>query len=217
MDKRRAITVFVSIILILSIGWILFEKNNKDKETLDINLDNNIYSSDSSNKSIVDDNLKKILPGIKTSSLEILDNPVRISGEIYIPSDNIYDILINFLKQTNNDLISDLNIQLDNNLIQLSAKYKILGFLNILVSASIEPSIDTTGDIRLSIKDINISKININDKVIASVVEAWIKDEELLKSDGNAVLINKNILSNIKISNVKIKNNNIICAIELHL
>lgn len=217
MDKRRAITVFVSIILILSIGWILFEKNNKDKETLDINLDNNIYSSDSSNKSIVDDNLKKILPGIKTSSLEILDNPVRISGEIYIPSDNIYDILINFLKQTNNDLISDLNIQLDNNLIQLSAKYKILGFLNILVSASIEPSIDTTGDIRLSIKDINISKININDKVITSVVEAWIKDEELLKSDGNAVLINKNILSNIKISNVKIKNNNIICAIELHL
>ena len=217
MDKRRAITVFVSIILILSIGWILFEKNNKDKETLDINLDNNIYSSDSSNKSIVDDNLKKILPGIKTSSLEILDNPVRISGEIYIPSDNIYDILINFLKQTNNDLISDLNIQLDNNLIQLSAKYKILGFLNILVSASIEPSIDTTGDIRLSIKDINISKININDKVITSVVETWIKDEELLKSDGKAVLIDKSILGNIKISNIEIKNSNIICAIELHL
>lgn len=216
MNKRKAITIIISTLLILLTGWILFNKNNKNEETLDLN-SNNIHSGNSYNKSIVNDDLKKMLPGIKTSSLEILDGPVRVSGEIYIPEDNIYDILINFLRQTNNDSISDLNIKLNDNLIQLSAKYKILGFLNLLISTSIEPSIDTTGDIKLSIKDIHVSKININEKVITSVVEAWIKDEELLKSDGNAVLIDKDILSNIKISNIEIKNNNIICGIELYL
>lgn len=216
MNKRKAITIIISTLLILLTGWFLFNKNNKNEETLDLN-SNNIHSSNSSNKSIVNDDLKKMLPGIKTSSLEILDNPVRVSGKIYIPQDNIYNILINFLRQTNNDSISDLNIKLNDNLIQLSAKYKILGFLNLLISTSIEPSIDTTGDIKLSIKDIYVSKININEKVITSVVEVWIKDEKLLKSDGNAVLIDKNILSNIKISNIEIKNNNIICDIELHL
>ena len=216
MNKRKAITIIISTLLILLTGWFLFNKNNKNEETLDLN-SNNIHSSNSSNKSIVNDDLKKMLPGIKTSSLEILDNPVRVSGKIYIPQYNIYNILINFLRQTNNDSISDLNIKLNDNLIQLSAKYKILGFLNLLISTSIEPSIDTTGDIKLSIKDIYVSKININEKVITSVVEVWIKDEKLLKSDGNAVLIDKNILSNIKISNIEIKNNNIICDIELHL
>lgn len=216
MNKRKAITIIISTLLILLTGWILFNKNNKNEETLDLN-SNNIHSGNSYNKSIVNDDLKKMLSGIKTSSLEILDGPVRVSGEIYIPEDNIYNILINFLRQTNNDSISDLNIKLNDNLIQLSAKYKILGFLNLLISTSIEPSIDTTGDIKLSIKDIHVSKININEKVITSVVEAWIKDEELLKSDGNAVLIDKDILSNIKISNIEIKNNNIICGIELHL
>lgn len=217
MNKKKAILIFISILLTLSIGWILFDKNNKkNKEILDLSTDN-IHSDNSSDVSIVDDDLKKILPGIKTSSLEILDKPVRVSGEIYIPADNIYDILINFLRKTNNDLISDLNIKLDNNLIQLSAKYKILGFLNLLISTSIEPSIDATGDIKLDIKDIHVSKININEKVIASAVDAWIKDEKTLKSYGSSVLIDKNILRNIKISNIEIKNNNIICAIELLL
>ena len=132
MNKRKAITIIISTLLILLTGWFLFNKNNKNEETLDLN-SNNIHSSNSSNKSIVNDDLKKMLPGIKTSSLEILDNPVRVSGKIYIPQDNIYNILINFLRQTNNDSISDLNIKLNDNLIQLSAKYKILGFLNLLI------------------------------------------------------------------------------------
>lgn len=218
MNKTKIIKISICFILILFFGCILLQNSkNVEKEIQDSNFNEEISTENHYNESIVNEGLKEILPGIKTSSLEILDNPLRISGNIYIPEKNIQIILSNFLKETNNELISDLNVKLDENIIEISAKYKILGLLNVFISASVEPSIDTTGDIKLSIKRINVSKININDKIIASVVEAWIKDEEMIKAHGNNILIDKNILNNIKISNITIENQNIHCSIELHL
>lgn len=214
-NKKIILIVSIFATVILLFIWNVF--NTKSRE--DIFVDDSSVNTETESKaeSIIDEDIKKLLPGIEVNRVRILDNPVRIDTSIIIPKDNIYDLVIYFLNKTNNTNISNLSIDLNNDLIVMKASYKIAGFINPKVSLSIRPTLDKKGNIVLNIEDVDVYKIKISEKIIKSILNAWVTDDTVISVNDNSLIINKDVLQNLSIRDIEIIDNKLICDVNLYL
>lgn len=166
-------------------------------------------------ESIINEDIKSILPGIKTSALSIEKDPYRVSGEFFMPKHNLEEFLKLFLKKSNNNDISNISIELKNDLIILNAKYKVLGMLNPSVSLHIQPFVNKDGNVELIIKKVEVAKLNINNKLVSSIIGSWTDNQEYISSNNKSVIIDSKLFKNIKISNISIENNELSVNLDL--
>lgn len=214
MNKKQISVVIIVLLVVITIGFIAF--SNK-KETQNTNNGNN---NDNKVEETITDNTDalqflKSVSGIKANNVEITDNPVGVKGEFLAPERSILSGVDYFLKETNNDKIENLNINLDNNTINIRVDYKVSKFIKVPVEVQVVPSLNKEKDLVLNIQKVKLLDMKLYDWIVDVSVNSFIKDwfpkESGLKvtfNEGN-VVIDKDNFKGISIDNINLDKNNL--------
>lgn len=213
MNKKKISIVIIVLVLVITIGFIVFSNKKESTKT-------NNDSSDIKVEETITDNTDalqflKSVSGIKANNVEITDNPVGVKGEFLAPEKSILSGVDYFLKETNNDKIENLNINLDNNTINIRVDYKASKFIKVPVEVQVVPSLNKEKDLVLNIQKVKLLDMKLYDWIVDVSVNSFIKDwfpkESGLKvtfNEGN-VVIDKDNFKGISIDNINLDKNNL--------
>lgn len=213
MNRKKISIVIIVLVLVITIGFIVFSNKKESPKT-------NNDSSDIKVEETITDNTDalqflKSVAGIKANNVEITDNPVGVKGEFLVPEESILSGVDYFLKETNNDKIENLNINLDNNTINIRVDYKVSKFIKVPVEVQVVPSLNKEKDLVLNIQKVKLLDMKLYDWIVDVSVNSFIKDwfpkESGLKvtfNEGN-VVIDKDNFKGISIDNINLDKNNL--------
>ncbi len=213
MNRKKISIVIIVLVLVITIGFIVFSNKKESPKT-------NTDISDIKVEETITDNTDavqflKSVSGIKANNVEITDNPVGVKGEFLAPEKSISSGVDYFLKETNNDKIENLNINLDNNTINIRVDYKVSKFIKVPVEVQVVPSLNKEKDLVLNIQKVKLLDMKLYDWIVDVSVNSFIKDwfpkESGLKvtfNEGN-VVIDKDNFKGISIDNINLDKNNL--------
>ena len=106
-NKRNYLLIAIAIFIVIGIffvgeyGW---KKINDKDNKIDMDIDTNI--------NLPQDQIEFIqsLIGLESKNMKILDNPLRIEGEFYIPEETILSYTNHYLKDSNNKDIENIQV-----------------------------------------------------------------------------------------------------------
>ena len=208
MKKKVIIGIIIGIIVLL-IGLVAVKLY--DKEDLvrpSVNVEDSLKITGGSK--IL--RFMKAISGIKANSIEIIDNPVGISGEFFAPDETLIRGLNYFLKETNNDKMENLNIVSEKGAINIKIDYRVTNKIKTPIEVKIKPTINETKDLVINIEevrflDLKISKWIVN-LALDNFIEDWFPKDGNLKIDFNKsnVIVYKENFNGLEINNISLEN-----------
>ena len=154
----------------------------------------------------------KAIAGIKANNIEIIDNPIGISGEFFAPDEALIRGLNYFLKETNNDKMENLNIVSEKGAINIKIDYRVTNNIKTPIEVKIKPTINETNDLVINIEevrflDLKISKWLVN-LALDNFIEDWFPKDGNLKVDFNKsnVIVYKENFNGLEINNISLEN-----------
>ena len=154
----------------------------------------------------------KAIAGIKANNIEIIDNPIGISGEFFAPDEALIRGLNYFLKETNNDKMENLNIVSEKGAINIKIDYRVTNNIKTPIEVKIKPTINETKDLVINIEevrflDLKISKWLVN-LALDNFIEDWFPKDGNLKVDFNKsnVIVYKENFNGLEINNISLEN-----------
>lgn len=154
----------------------------------------------------------KSIAGIKANNIEIIDNPIGISGEFFAPDEALIRGLNYFLNETNNDKMENLNIVSENGTINIKIDYRVTNNIKTPIEVKIKPTINETKDLVINIEevrflDLKISKWIVN-LALDNFIEDWFPKDGDLKIDFNKsnVIVYKENFNGLEINNISLEN-----------
>lgn len=208
MKKKVIIGIIIGIIVLL-IGLVAVKLY--DKEDLvrpSVNVEDGLKIKGGSK--IL--RFMKAISGIKANSIEIIDNPVGISGEFFAPDETLIRGLNYFLKETNNDKMENLNIVSEKGAINIKIDYRVTNKIKTPIEVKIKPTINETKDLVINIEevrflDLKISKWIVN-LALDNFIEDWFPKDGNLKIDFNKsnVIVYKENFNGLEINNISLEN-----------
>lgn len=216
MNKKKIGIVIIVLLVIITIGFIVFKDK---KENINTNTNNNSNNNSKVEEVITDntDTLKflKSVAGIKANNVEIIDNPIGIKGEFLAPEKSILNGVNYFLKQTNNDKIENLDINLDNKTIKVTVDYKVSKFIKVPVEVQVLPSLDKDKNLVLNIQKVKLLDMKLYDWIVdvsvSNFIKDWFPEDSGLKikfNEGN-VVIDKDNFKGILINSINLNKDNL--------
>ena len=211
MKNKNKIIIIISALIILIAGYFIIKTNNTSDNKVNTKVEQNIKQE---NKSLEEglDFLKEIA-GVKANNIELINNPVGLKGEFVAPRESILKGVDYFLKDTKNDKMEDIGIDIGNGYIYLRTTYKVNSFIKTPIEVKVKPSLDKEKDLVLEVSqfkflDLNVPKWIVN-LGLKNFIKDWFPDDNKFKVtfEEGKVVIDKSYYDKITIDNISIDNN----------
>lgn len=219
-NKKQKIFLGIIIFFILS-ATIIFSIKKLDTQQ------NQQVKKIENNKDAVENSKEKNLTffrdiaGVKATNIELIDNPVGVKGEFLVPEKSILNGINYFLKQTKNDKISNVNIDIEESGIIAKVDYKVNKSITTPIEVKFLPTVDKNNNLILNIKEVKLLDLKLYDWIVDIALKSFIKDwfskdsNIDVKFEKGNVVIDKNnfkevILKNISLEQKDLKINMII-------
>lgn len=208
-NKKQKIFLGIIIFLILS-ATIIF--SIKKLETQPIQQVKKIEK----NKDIVENSEAKNLTffrdiaGVKATNIELIDNPVGVKGEFLVPEKSILNGINYFLKETKNDKINNVNIDIEENGIIAKVDYKVNQNITTPIEVKFLPTVDKNNNLILKIKEVKLLDLKLYDWIVDIALKSFIKDWFSKDSNINVkfekgnVVIDKNNFKEVMLKNISL-------------
>ena len=135
------------------------------------------------------------LIGLESKNMKILDNPLRIEGEFYIPEETILSYTNHYLKDSNNKDIENIQVIINENKLTVGGEYKLFAGFKTPIDIDIEPIL----------KDIRVLNLSLHDDIIDAIAKSWFSQLDNISVDKGDIIIDKKFFKNINIKNIEVK------------
>ena len=206
-NKKLTICILIAILLSFG-GFMLMKPSTKDTSQNNNNsnkIEQNEESSDS--KAI---NLLKAVQGLKIESVELVDNPVGFEGSFLAPEQSIRNGVDYFLKESNNEKISKVSIDVDGGYIKVNVDYKITNKITTPIEVKVIPSLNEDKDLILKIDEVKFLDLKIANWIVDLGVKNFVKDffsgdnDMVVEFNDGNVLIDKSNFKGVDLKNISI-------------
>ena len=145
------------------------------------------------------------LIGLESKNMKILDNPLRIEGEFYIPEETILSYTNHYLKDSNNKDIENIQVIINENKLTVGGEYKHFAGFKTPIDIDIEPILTTNKNLKLKLKDIRVLNLSLHDDIIDAIAKSWFSQLDNISVDKGDIIIDKKFFKNINIKNIEVK------------
>lgn len=210
--SKKTVTISISLIVVILIGIFVFtyinkpENNTNSTGTTQIEQDTE-QKNDNSNKTI---EFLKSVHGLKIENVELINNPVGFDGVFLAPKESISNGVDYFLKESKNDKIDKVNIDIGNGYIKAKMDYKITKKITTPIEVKIIPSLNKSKDLLLTIDDVKFLDLNIAKWIVDIGVKNFVKDwfpkdsKIIVEFNEGSVLIDKSNFKGITLNGIAI-------------
>ncbi|MCR1875646.1 hypothetical protein NSA45_07220 [Paraclostridium bifermentans] len=208
-NKKQKIFLGIIIFLILSATIIFSIKKLDTQPTQQV-------KKIEDNKDIVENSEAKNLTffrdiaGVKATNIELIDNPVGVKGEFLVPEKSILNGINYFLKETKNDKISNVNIDIEENGIIAKVDYKVNQNITTPIEVKFLPTVDKNNNLILNIKEVKLLDLKLYDWIVDIALKSFIKDwfskdsNIDVKFEKGNVVIDKNNFKQVMLKNISL-------------
>lgn len=212
--NKKALVISVLVTTAVLMGGYLFIKPTESKK---IKEDNHkieeVIENKEANNTI--EFLRKI-HGLKVENVELIDNPVGFEGSFLAPKESIKNGVDYFLKESKNEKISKLNIDIGDGYIKSIVDYNITKKIVTPIEFKIKPSLNKNKDLVLNIDEVKFLDLKVSKWIvnigINNFTKDWFSEESDIAvefNDGNVVIDKSNFksvtLNNISIDSTRLK------------
>lgn len=183
-NKRIVIILLIlSVVITVIIGCTYF---NKHVDNSSNQIKNEEISN--SNKSDIEGVIEFLgsISGVKAIDVEIINNPVGFTGELYAPKESIKNGVDYYLANTNNEKMEDLKIDIGENFLSIYVNYKVNKIIKTPIEVKVNPVLNDSGDLVINIEEVKFLDIKIADWIVNLALNSFIKD--WFPSDGDLKL-----------------------------
>ncbi|SCI67092.1 Uncharacterised protein [uncultured Clostridium sp.] len=212
MNKKKIIIIALIIIGILFFFLGFINNKPKDIENQNTNINKIEESQISENKTI---KFLKSVSGIKANNIELINNPVGVKGEFLVPQKSILNGVNYFLKETKNDKISKVDININKNTVKAKVNYKVTKNITTPIEVEVVPSLNKNKDLILNVKEVKLLDLKlykwIVDMALNSFIKDWFsKDSNIsVKFNDGSVIIDKSNFKDVSLENISLDSNNL--------
>ncbi len=208
-NKKQKIFLGIIIFFILS-ATIIFSIKKLDTQQ------NQQVKKIENNKDAVENSKEKNLTffrdiaGVKATNIELIDNPVGVKGEFLVPEKSILNGINYFLKQTKNDKISNVNIDIEESGIIAKVDYKVNKSVTTPIEVKFLPTVDKNNNLILNIKEVKLLDLKLYDWIVDIALKSFIKDwfskdsNIDVKFEKGNVVIDKNNFKEVVLKNISL-------------
>lgn len=208
-NKKQKIFLGIIIFFILSATIIFSIKKLDTQPTKQVKkIENNkdiVENSESKNLTFFRD-----IAGVKATNIELIDNPVGVKGEFLVPEKSILNGINYFLKETKNDKINNVNIDIEENGIIAKVDYKVNQNITTPIEVKFLPTVDKNNNLILNIKEVKLLDLKLYDWIVDIALKSFIKDWFSKDSNINVkfekgnVVIDKNNFKEVMLKNISL-------------
>ena len=212
MNKKLLTLISAGIVLFLVIIYFFVGKNLDKNNLIENNITNKIEEIGKNDNKLI--SFLKSINGVKIESLELVDNPVGFEGSFLAPKESIKNGVDYFLKESKNDKINDVKIDIGSGYIKLNVDYNIINNIITPIEFKVIPSLDSNHNLVLKIDDVKFLDLKIANWIVNIGLNNFIKDwftsdMDVKFNDGNVVIYKSNFkgvyLNKISINSKDIK------------
>ena len=214
MNKKLLTLISAGIVLFLVIIYFFIGNNLYKDNLIENNVTNQIEEIGKNDNKLI--SFLKSIHGVKIESLELVDNPVGFEGSFLAPKESIKNGVDYFLKESKNDKIIDVKIDIGSGYIKLNVDYNIINNIITPIEFKVIPSLDSNHNLVLKIDDVKFLDLKIANWIVNIGLNNFIKDwftsdMDVKFNDGNVVIYKSNFkgvyLNKISINSKDIKIN----------
>ncbi|MDV8114722.1 hypothetical protein [Paraclostridium bifermentans] len=208
-NKKQKFFLGIIIFLILSATIIFSIKKLDTQPTQQVKkIENNkdiVENSEAKNLTFFRD-----IAGVKATNIELIDNPVGVKGEFLVPEKSILNGINYFLKETKNDKISNVNIDIEENGIIAKVDYKVNQNITTPIEVKFLPTVDKNNNLILNIKEVKLLDLKLYDWIVDIALKSFIKDwfskdsNIDVKFEKGNVVIDKNNFKQVMLKNISL-------------
>ena len=213
--KNRKKYLLMSIVLFIVIGLFFlgsFEwKNINNKPKIDMDIDTSLNLPQNQIDYI------QSLSGLESKDMKILDNPLRIEGNFYIPEYTILTYINHYLKNTNNKDIENVKVTINKNGLTIGGQYKLLDYLKTPIDIDILPTLTDDNDLKLNLKDIRLLNLSLSNDIVDAIAESWFSDLDNITVDNGDITIDKSFFKNTNIKSISVREDYLVIDLSISI
>ena len=216
MKNKRNIIISIIILITIILGAIVLYIYGKDKDIPNENLTNEIINEKLEEWTI---GFLNSISGIKAENMEIINQPViGVKGKVIVPEVSIINAIKYYLKSTKNDKMSNLEVDIQNNSIDLYVNYAVNDSFNTPIKVNITPSLNENKDLVINIGEVKVLDLKLANFLVNLALKTFVKDwfnDSNMKVDyeKSKVIIYKENFEGIDIDSILVNNDDITLGI----
>lgn len=151
--------------------------------------------------------------------MEIINQPViGVKGKVIVPEVSIINGIKYYLKSTKNDKMSNLEVDIQNNSIDLYVNYAVNDSFNTPIKVNITPSLNENKDLVINIGEVKVLDLKLANFLVNLALKTFVKDwfnDSNMKVDyeKSKVIIYKENFEGIDIDSILVNNDDITLGI----
>ena len=216
MKNKRNIIISIIILITIILGAIVLYIYGKDKDIPNENLSNEIINEKLEEGTI---GFLNSISGIKAENMEIINQPViGVKGKVIVPEVSIINGIKYYLKSTKNDKMSNLEVDIQKNSIDLYVSYAVNDSFNTPIKVNITPSLNENKDLVINIGEVKVLDLKLANFLVNLALKTFVKDwfnDSNMKVDyeKSKVIIYKENFEGIDIDSILVNNDDITLGI----
>lgn len=216
MKNKRNIIISIIILITIILGAIVLYIYGKDKDIPNENLTNEIINEKLEEGTI---GFLNSISVIKAENMEIINQPViGVKGKVIVPEVSIINGIKYYLKSTKNDKMSNLEVDIQNNSIDLYVNYAVNDSFNTPIKVNITPSLNENKDLVINIGEVKVLDLKLANFLVNLALKTFVKDwfnDSNMKVDyeKSKVIIYKENFEGIDIDSILVNNDDITLGI----
>ena len=216
MKNKRNIIISIIILITIILGAIVLYIYGKDNDIPNENLTNEIINEKLEEGTI---GFLNSISGIKAENMEIINQPViGVKGKVIVPEVSIINGIKYYLKSTKNDKMSNLEVDIQNNSIDLYVNYAVNDSFNTPIKVNITPSLNENKDLVINIGEVKVLDLKLANFLVNLALKTFVKDwfnDSNMKVDyeKSKVIIYKENFEGIDIDSILVNNDDITLGI----
>ena len=221
MNLKNKKTVIITVISLASLlGVCSFMTNKDDVEKLS---EYNTVESIQQENVIKEIESLKSISGVKAEQLELINNPVGVKGSFVVPKKSILSGLDYFLKNTKNDKMDNVKLDIGKGYISIKVDYKVTNKIVTPIEVKVIPTLSAANDLELNIQDVKFLDLKVSDWLVNLVLKSFIKDWFPKDGDINiefnegSVIINKDNFKGLSINSLKVESSGLNIGMTIDL
>ena len=209
MKNKRNIIISIIILITIILGAIVLYIYGKDKDIPNENLTTEIINEKLEEGTI---GFLNSISGIKVENMEIINQPViGVKGKVIVPEVSIINGIKYYLKSTKNDKMSNLEVDIQNNSIDLYVNYAVNDSFNTPIKVNITPSLNENKDLVINIGEVKVLDLKLANFLVNLALKTFVKDwfnDSNMKVDyeKSKVIIYKENFEGIDIDSILVNN-----------